>query len=965
VNDNFVDRFAALGRAEKSIFKARGLERRRVSLSEKFQLSAGMEGKAIADTSDFQRGIVEHIIDPVGTKSYDGFNVYLLLQRIKYRVVSDPKRKKVVQRVTNEDGVLQFEWGEEATVAGLRALRKEVGDEKFTKFEVLGEEYQRFMERILQIQVESGRLSARMAKAIQSGNKFYAPFRVIKDLADIEDGILNGKYGSKSVSTTDTIIKKIEGISGEEDFFIDDILSATYDQIYKGRLLAEKNRKMVQLLEVAKLDKEGKFFSILDEGNLNKLMSLADAGETDLVLKTGKDIGKDAPNGWGVVHAFVDGEGIRIALHPDIMKSVSGMGRGQLHLFSSILRFAATPFKLGATTANIPFQAVNFIFADPPRNAILSRHGIKSGSDLFRFAFKDYPVAFATALRGNGLVPSLMGKAGKAATETLDESYNAFMRSDAFNSVVQRNLTPGAFRDLHPAKSMAEKYGRKLNILKDIAKIGSAIEETGKIVGFSRGLKEVHKKFGINSNSIDEARLLKDAKYSDAIDEMLTEVRNFGGSPDFFRGGHLSPDLNLLFMFMNARIQGTVADVGRLIGMKGRGTSDAWRRLAIAKVPGSMNYIRNKMFYQDDLDSLQENERDNYHVVFSPDQTFIKDGKLIRDAYRIPKREIEKISSNVAEAFIDFLWEREPALLGEAAMKMLQEISPLSIEITGSRGGVERSLQTAIGQSNPLLKVPVETAFQVNTFTGNPILSQTMQGIEPWKQYRDTTPEIYKWIAMKLKDSKAAPDFIKSPERLRTFVDGILGGATRQFQAFDVAEDREGTQGLMAKYGMTRRFVRSEYVNEQDIQNDLDKFTMKTNTARHDRLTWAQEWKVKWDNTKDTDEKAGMAADVARMRRGTLEEKKREEKLKQVFELESLGMSYTDTKATFAKNGSVENGEFARFIYGTIFTKYTKNTQDRAKLIKSWKEKGIVNETIDKQLNALFVKFGPPPFNKQ
>lgn len=217
---------------------------------------------------------------------------------------------------------------------------------------------------------------------------------------------------------------------------------------------------------------------------------------------------------------------------------------------------------------------------------------------------------------------------------------------------------------------------------------------------------------------------------------------------------------------------------------------------------------------------------------------------------------------------------------------------------------------------------------------------------------------------MKLKDSPLAPEFMKSPEKLRNVVDGMFGGVFSQFQTHDVADDRSGVNAILAKYGMTRSFVRSEYVDEHAIQEDISKFQMEGKTEDLTNRRWAEKW---WNDYKQLpkEKRDDLADEIKKYPKGTLEERKKFAALERVAELDSVGMSYTDRMALNAKAGNVEDGQFARFIYDIIFQKYTRDPQERSKLMKTWNEKGIVNKTILNQLSAITKKYGKAPYPTQ
>src|SRR5262249_21940664 len=136
-------------------------------------------------------------------------------------------------------------------------------------------------------------------------------------------------------------------------------------------------------------------------------------------------------------------------------------------------------------------------------------------------------------------------------------------------------------------------------VLKIPAEFAKAIEETNKIVGIKRAMRFE----GVESGK----------QLAHQVPEAVTEVRRFSGSPDFGSQGKWTEAarLNLLYMFLNARIQGAVADIGRLAGRDGAGpAASMWARLGIpvAMATAAAYYVNRLPQYKKDFDKRPERE---------------------------------------------------------------------------------------------------------------------------------------------------------------------------------------------------------------------------------------------------------------------------------------------------------------------------------------------------------------------
>lgn len=720
-----------------------------VNLARKFEQVAGAPAKAEADIIDFRRNVV----DPI-RKSADDFNSYLFLKRVEDRLMKEPERKRVA------------DWTVEKAREGLSELEAKVGADTYKELAKAGKVYQKEMDKALRLQVESGRMSEDLYNTIKESNDFYAPFKVLRYIEDAD--IVRGS--GRRIATTQELAKKIKGIDSE-DFQLGNILQASAEQIVRSRILAEKNLKMLELDKLADLDPKGELMRRVTED------------------KPRPDQGKE------FVRFLKDGKEQILEVDTVVADAVQGLNPKQAGLITKVMMFTRKPLQIGATSANASFQAVNLFFADLPRQALVSRYGLRNVKDVYQFPM-DWGYSIFSSIKGNFGRPNQL--------------YMDWLRSGAANSTIQRELTPESFRPtLGIAKPGVKHLGR--SVLDSVAKFSNAIEETSKILGLKRGM------------TIEGVAKMSPAERKAAMEKIAAEVRNYSGSPDFARKGSETRDLNLLFMFFNARLQGVASDVTRLGGRTGtKEATAAWVRLGVGvALPSTLLAIVNNLpENKEDYEKIPEWEKSNYFMI--PRSSYFKNedtGEETRDYWRIPKRGVVQLIANTAESAVQFGFEREPKAAKTWAVDMVENLSPLNIE---GRNTGER-VESVFGSTNPALKLPAETLMNRDTFRHRNIVPEYMRKAAPAEQYRESTPRGYRMAGKVLG---------VSPLQLEHAVEGATGSAASQFS---IRPQQEG-RSVLGRFPLTRRFVRSgSTATDDDVTQEQTDHATKQLLRRRER----------------------------------------------------------------------------------------------------------------------------------
>ena len=366
IRTGFSSKFRPINKLAEDIAKAYGLKSRKDIAGIMEQLK-GSSGKGEAEIYRFNRDVSSLV-----KGQEKDFNAYMFLNRSLDRLRMDLKDIQAAQAGTyvkdlNRRSVAQYTIPE--LEAKLAQLEHNLGPEKVANFQKAAAEYQRYMDNALRLQVESGRMSKDVYDAIKNDNQFYAPFKVMKYL---EEGMRPEGSGRK----IDTVADYTKAMTGIEDpsFKLGDMLGAARQSILISRILADKATAMQHVADLAKLDTNGTFIRKLNKG-------------------------EDVPDGWSQVNVFENGVKERYATRPEVAEAVQLFPGNTGGIVSRILGAFSIPFKLGATALNLPFQVSN-LMADVPRQALVSKYGLRGVDDLVR-----YPLglikSFFSSMEGN------------------------------------------------------------------------------------------------------------------------------------------------------------------------------------------------------------------------------------------------------------------------------------------------------------------------------------------------------------------------------------------------------------------------------------------------------------------------------------------------------------------------------------------------------------------------------------
>lgn len=847
--------FRPLNKLVEDVAKQYGLPLKKADLSGLFEQLKGSSGKAEADIYRFDQDVSKLV-----KGSEKDFNAHLFLRRSLDRLEQDAARGET-RRAVSGYTIPELQ-------SKLATLEAKLTPEQRASFKTAADSFQRHMDEALKLQVDSGRMSPEVYTAIKEGNQFYAPFKVMKYLEETARPAGTGRR----IDTPASFVKAMEGIESP-DFKLGDMLAAARQNISLSRVLAEKNKAMQNFTDLAALDTEGLF--------LKKLKS-----------------GQEAPQGMEAVNVFENGVQERYVVNPDVATAVQVHGPQSGTLLA---RIAGNIFRAGATTFNLPFQVSN-LMADIPRQALVSKYGLRGVTDLVR-----YPLDFAESV-----FSSFAGNFG-----IKNKLYLDFLDSGVAGSTVQQYLTPDALR-FKPETAQSKTKAFAKSVLNTIPEFTNAIEQVSKIVGVKRAMRFEGKETG--------------AQLAREIPEAITEIRRFSGSPDFGRSGKWTDQarLNLLYMFFNARVQGTIADVGRLTGRDGAGMArKTWFKVGTAiGLPTVYVYLMNNSDeYKEDYAKRPEQEKRNYWLI--PKDSFITNstGEKMRDYWRIPKRESAKWVGNFVEAGMEFAQERDPKHFAEWGGTMLEEVFPVNIQ-----GDTAQQRLESMGASlNPVIKAPLEVATGRDMYRHRNIVPKTMEKASPELQYTDRTAEVFKKLGEAMPD--VAPEVFRSPLMLENMTKNMTAGLITQFLPRKPVEGRSDLENTP----LGARFQAVPYTDSSEFDERMDKLERETADEQLTRFRNA-------DKLLKENKDAGLKVLVQKSIAAHGPDRKQVEKVVDLWTAEQRGITPQERRIM-----ALPTQQRAEFIIGELTG---KTPEQRAALIRTYAIKRILTEGVAEQMIA-------------
>jgi hypothetical protein len=588
----------------------------------------------------------------------------------------------------------------------------------------------------------------------------------------------------------------------------------------KEAMITRNTQNLVEAIAEFQMNQTKKLIPKLGSLNkihaiLNDLEALIDARSDTINMLRGivKNTAElEVPKGMKRVQYFRNGYRETIAVEPEIAAVLSGLTSNQIGFMTQFLGKSSGLMKFGATGMSAGFQAMNFGLFDPIRMALLSKYGVnlKNPLDIVSFPFMQL-FSLYHSLRGNLKHPTAL--------------YREFTDILAGNSTMQKTITPEFFAEAHG------KVGAVKGAFSFVAKLSNALEEATKIHTLMRAKKferleqlraKVHE---AEANKMPEAKDLKD-QLNDLQDKIANETRNFGGSPDFPKGGQTSVEMNLIAMFMKARLLGINSDFARLRGTAGgRGeTAKAWARVAtLYLLPTTILAMKNQSPEgRKAYDTLSENDKQNNIMIPKGTTRTLEDGTQIPDYWKIPKRDVFAAMDNMINNMTRYAYDKDPEYMAKAFGQLSSDMSPINMQGDTPQEKVE----SFIGGLHPIAKLGYEVASGRNpTFHTDIVPASQMRRIEREQE----TPKLFQWASGKLD---------VSPLVLQEYANTLTGGA-----AAVVAPKQKEIPVVSA---ITKRLERSESYQSplaKELSKAIEAQDKETKERANEAYKYAEQWK--------------------------------------------------------------------------------------------------------------------------
>lgn len=481
----------------------------------------------------------------------------------------------------------------------------------------------------------------------------------------------------------------------------------------------------VEKIKSKLLTRGKKLPKLIDEiVNLRDELSSVKSNIFDLRSRAGDIKNVDVyPSNYDKIYVYKDGIKEEYAVPQELADAVKGMNNESIDLMTKIASFSSRALRAGATTFSIPFVFKNMI-RDAQTASIVSKVG---------FSPVDWVKGFAEAL-GRGKDFELFMKSGGGM---------AGMVENIRGKNVAEKLVP----------SISDKILKTTNPLNWIANASETGELVTRLGVFKRGLK-----LGMKP------------------EEAAFNARN--ATVDFAKSGSMMKIINMWVPFINARTQGFVNLAQTL---KTNPKRFALTGTAIVGMPLISTYVWNTKNFPDVWDDIRQFEKnDNFIFIYGREKD--KDGKYTNVAM-IPKGDIGKVLGNPIEAFLEHQRGQNPQSYEQMAVQVLSSLSPIEF----ARNGQISGQALASGLTPPAIKGGLETAFNVNFYTGRPIVPDNLKQASPRNQYTNKTPAMAVYLGNLIN---------VSPMKLQNLAGTLFGGLGKQ-----ILDPTQITQGLGRSFG--------------------------------------------------------------------------------------------------------------------------------------------------------------------
>lgn len=649
----------------------------------------------------------------------------------------------------------------------------------------IAKDWDTFNDNVLQhYGVAEGLISPGQYSAMRTENPFYASMMRQFSRSEKPSRKFIGSQTGAQFSGQKGPIKEVSPTgSGRK---IIDTRKSAIEQVGAWANAAFRNRVMQGIVDKIKADPES-FKGIAEiikapkQGDASLQQALSDPNHDYLnLLKNDFDglFGKGKPSDDNVVRAMVNGEPVYIKVHnPEIVRSLASMSPQEAGIIVSTLQKFSNAVKTGATGALAPLFATRGVTVDVVQSLIQSKNPILHLPDL------------AHAILGSLNVPGLNKLAQEY--ERAGGKYSAALKGD---------------RQLNKSLSKLERHAilSPQGVAKGVKTVIAApFKAANRISDVAENVNRMAAYKG-------EMRRLGNVKSPENVRQAMSQAREI--TTNFSRRGAKSQELEALFPYNNAAIQGTRRI---LLGFKNPKT--AIKTLAgitaLSILPKAYEYAQ----FHDDPDYQKLTARERYRnniVAKLPNGKFLKVpiepaygafGEATIEAMRKYKDHDAAAFKGAADALANAYL---PPMVTGAAQGLTQGTG-----IQGSLEGIENATSIA----------PVAAAINNKSFTGAPIVPMDVEGRTDKYEYDERTSAVAKKIGQYTGYSPMKVDYLLKayggdPARMILPVTSAVGGGNvRDTMLKNFVLDPTYSNNLTQDFYDAKDKLNSAYQDNKDL----------------------------------------------------------------------------------------------------------------------------------------------------
>ncbi len=524
----------------------------------------------------------------------------------------------------------------------------------------------------------------------------------------------------------------------------------------------------------------------LDGEGMGNLIDLLD-GEFQSIM--GSKMDKTKLDKDNIVSVLIDGERVHLKVEdPDFLDALLHLNPQSSNAVIEVARKATNAMKLLTTGINPIFGLTRNIFRDIPEGYVFS----KTTDNPFRYAWdtlESFASVFADGALGGinnsralqRLTPEYF-KSFLVDRARLYKDYKALGGGHSSPAAANRDLLAQSKRSLLPQQNKGANIGKKAwNALENL---NNALESGPRMGEFKRIRKAEGDDYSSRIRGLFEAQDL---------------------TTNFKRSGKIVKDLDAIFPYMNAAVQG----LDKLLrSVKDRPAAVTGKALSMISLPTIALYAYN--YNNPAYQKLSNHTKDNFYLIPTTDGKFIKIAK---------PRELSVPFSGLLERTMRAWFEEDPDAFKDFANTAATMFTPPGIPIQELAEG--KYEEAALKPVKDTIAGPlVELAMNKN-FADSPIVPKYLEGVSPRHQYDANTSELSKYIGDTMNVSPKQIDHL-----IRGYT-GVIGQvalpATTQGATLGETLEKQMTADSVFSTDASKRFY--ELKDKLDMQYNDAKLT--------------------------------------------------------------------------------------------------------------------------------------------